>query len=90
MGKTNISVDSDIQTRKGVYATFGAVDNAIFQKQGGITRIDFFAVDRKQNDSEVEGFLATRVYMSFDDFKTFIDSANRYISNVQGDSDGQA
>lgn len=71
-----ISVDSDPQTRKGVYS-----DAVTAKTRDGVTCLDFLQRDIEQEDGNVRGILAARIVMANTDLVALRDMLDTHIAN---------
>lgn len=74
---TNIRIDHDPQTRKGVYADF-----VIARTDGAITRLDFIQNDISLEGGDIEAVLSARVFMSNDSLVALRDMLDAHIETV--------
>lgn len=77
-----LTIDSDINTRKGVHA-----DAALLAEKDDVVRIDFISTDIMDNGNEARGLLSSRVYMSRHDFMSFRNSIDAMLHNNSGEAD---
>ena len=79
----HLTVDSDINTRKGVHA-----DMALVAEREGTVRIDFISADITDNEGNAKGVLTSRVYMSRKDLLSFKNSIDEMLIHHSDQENG--
>ena len=72
----SVSIDSDVQTRKGVFADF-----ALIRTNGTSTVLDFILNDMPVSETESRGVLTARVFMSN---STVLDLRDMLVAHTAG------
>lgn len=81
--QVNISIDSDVETRKGVHSNI-----VLLTTEGPVTKIDFLNADISVEEDEVRAALSSRVYMSNEDLVALRDMLIRHTASWKVAADG--
>lgn len=80
---THITIDSDVETRKGVHANVVQAST-----RGGLTRLDFLSADLIGEDNEGRAVLSARVYLDNFDLLALRDMLNAHTAGWKVEHDG--
>ena len=78
----HITIDSDIETRKGSYS-----DAVLVDVKNDTARVDFVHIDINEPDGSARGVLTNRIFMGRDALIMLRDAAESALKELDAESD---